>query len=195
MSSLNATKITSYSRPLTYEAHAHLVQTIRLNLADSALSFHDSLVVGQSRPRTFCGCSDRSHPDPVRCMHDFCMVSPPTPTNEQVVQFLYGEDGMDGVWVEKQRYAILGMSPEKFARMFELDNTADDFGELPGYHGEQTAFQQIIQCCSTPAIDHHTLFTTLSVTGHISFVCFHCTALRPADCAASLIVVLHAHEF
>eukprot|EP00953_Heterococcus_sp_UTEX-ZZ885_P034373 17806-Heterococcus_DN1.PRE.1 len=27
-----------------------------------------------------------------------------------VVQFLYGEDGMDGVWVEKQRYDILGLS-------------------------------------------------------------------------------------
>jgi hypothetical protein len=38
---------------------------------------------------------------------------------KQVVQFLYGEDGMDGVWVEKQRYDILGLSrPQVFINKY-----------------------------------------------------------------------------
>ncbi|KAG5185243.1 hypothetical protein JKP88DRAFT_271988 [Tribonema minus] len=51
--------------------------------------------------------------------------------NNQVVQFLYGEDGMDGVWVEKQRYDILGLSRNGFETLYALDVTDDDFGIHP----------------------------------------------------------------
>lgn len=38
-----------------------------------------------------------------------------------VVQFLYGEDGMDGVAIEKQRLVHLRDSPEQFAARFVYD--------------------------------------------------------------------------
>lgn len=46
----------------------------------------------------------------------------------QVVQFLYGEDGMDGVWVEKQRFDILLMSRKDFRKAYEIDVNHAKFG-------------------------------------------------------------------
>lgn len=48
--------------------------------------------------------------------------------SEQVVQFLYGEDGMDGVWVEKQRFDILLMSRKDFRKAYEVDVNHAKFG-------------------------------------------------------------------
>jgi DNA-directed RNA polymerase II subunit RPB1 len=38
-----------------------------------------------------------------------------------IVQFVYGEDGLDGVFIEKQRVDHINMSDEKFAEKFRLD--------------------------------------------------------------------------
>jgi DNA-directed RNA polymerase II subunit RPB1 len=38
-----------------------------------------------------------------------------------IVQFVYGEDGLDGVYIEKQRVDHINMSDEKFAEKFRLD--------------------------------------------------------------------------
>lgn len=46
----------------------------------------------------------------------------------QVVQFLYGEDGMDAVWIERQNFDSLTLAKKEFEKKFVL-NTADaDFG-------------------------------------------------------------------
>lgn len=45
-----------------------------------------------------------------------------------MVQFLYGEDGMDGVWVEKQRFDILLMSKKDFRKAYEIDVNHAKFG-------------------------------------------------------------------
>lgn len=47
---------------------------------------------------------------------------------QQVVQFLYGEDGMDGVWVEKQRFDILSMGRKEFRNAYEIDVNSPKFG-------------------------------------------------------------------
>lgn len=44
------------------------------------------------------------------------------------MQFLYGEDGMDGVWVEKQRFDILLMSRKDFRKAYEIDVNHAKFG-------------------------------------------------------------------
>jgi DNA-directed RNA polymerase II subunit RPB1 len=46
----------------------------------------------------------------------------------QVVQFLYGEDGMDAVWIERQTFDSLTLAKKEFEKKFVM-NTADaDFG-------------------------------------------------------------------
>lgn len=51
--------------------------------------------------------------------------------NNQVTQFLYGEDGMDGVWVEKQTFNILEMGRRQFESAYILDSDSEQFGLYP----------------------------------------------------------------
>ena len=45
-----------------------------------------------------------------------------------IVQFLYGEDGMDAVWIERQNFDSLTLAKAEFEAKFAV-NTADaDFG-------------------------------------------------------------------
>jgi DNA-directed RNA polymerase II subunit RPB1 len=50
----------------------------------------------------------------------------------QVVQFLYGEDGMDAVWIERQSFDSLTLTKTEFDAKFMFDTTSPDFG-----HDEQ----------------------------------------------------------
>jgi len=46
----------------------------------------------------------------------------------QIVQFLYGEDGMDAVWIERQDFDSLTLAKEEFENRYVLNTTASDFG-------------------------------------------------------------------
>mmetsp|Transcript_15419 Transcript_15419/g.31429 ORF Transcript_15419/g.31429 Transcript_15419/m.31429 type:complete len:1212 (+) Transcript_15419:102-3737(+) len=46
----------------------------------------------------------------------------------QVIQFLYGEDGMDAVWIEKQNFESFTLKASAFERVYALDTTQDKFG-------------------------------------------------------------------
>jgi DNA-directed RNA polymerase II subunit RPB1 len=49
-----------------------------------------------------------------------------------VVQFLYGEDGMDAVWVERQHLSHLKLSEDEFRKRYYIRVTDPDFGRMPG---------------------------------------------------------------
>ena len=46
----------------------------------------------------------------------------------QVVQFLYGEDGMDAVWIEKQKFDSLTLAKAEFDERYLFDTSDPDFG-------------------------------------------------------------------
>ena len=46
----------------------------------------------------------------------------------QVVQFLYGEDGMDAVWIERQNFDSLTLHKAEFDKKFVVNTTDADFG-------------------------------------------------------------------
>lgn len=48
--------------------------------------------------------------------------------SSQVVQFLYGEDGMDGRWVELQEFPSWHLKPDKFKKVYEWDIDEEGFG-------------------------------------------------------------------
>jgi DNA-directed RNA polymerase II subunit RPB1 len=50
----------------------------------------------------------------------------------QIVQFLYGEDGMDAVWIEKQNFDSLTLAKPEFNKRFLFDTSSPEFG-----HDEQ----------------------------------------------------------
>ena len=46
----------------------------------------------------------------------------------QVVQFLYGEDGMDAVWIERQKFDSLTLAKAEFEKRFAMVTSDPDFG-------------------------------------------------------------------
>mmetsp|Transcript_6506 Transcript_6506/g.9894 ORF Transcript_6506/g.9894 Transcript_6506/m.9894 type:complete len:1765 (+) Transcript_6506:67-5361(+) len=46
----------------------------------------------------------------------------------QIVQFLYGEDGMDAVWIERQSFDSLTLAKGEFEKKFVLNASDADFG-------------------------------------------------------------------
>jgi DNA-directed RNA polymerase II subunit RPB1 len=44
-----------------------------------------------------------------------------------IVQFLYGEDGMDAVWIERQQFQLLTMAKRELEETFKLDTSDPDF--------------------------------------------------------------------
>jgi DNA-directed RNA polymerase II subunit RPB1 len=46
----------------------------------------------------------------------------------QIVQFLYGEDGMDAVWIEKQQFDSLTLAKEEFEKRYVIHTSDADFG-------------------------------------------------------------------
>jgi len=49
-------------------------------------------------------------------------------SGEQVVQFLYGEDGMDAVWIERQDFDSLTLAKKEFDRSYVMTTSDADFG-------------------------------------------------------------------
>jgi DNA-directed RNA polymerase II subunit RPB1 len=46
----------------------------------------------------------------------------------QIVQFLYGEDGMDAVWIERQDFDSLTLANREFEERYVMNTTSADFG-------------------------------------------------------------------
>ncbi|GAX18796.1 DNA-directed RNA polymerase II subunit RPB1 [Fistulifera solaris] len=46
----------------------------------------------------------------------------------QIVQFLYGEDGMDACWIEKQKFDSLTLNKAELEARYRMDTTNPDFG-------------------------------------------------------------------
>jgi DNA-directed RNA polymerase II subunit RPB1 len=46
----------------------------------------------------------------------------------QIVQFLYGEDGMDAVWIERQDFDSLTLAKKEFEKLYVINTTDADFG-------------------------------------------------------------------
>jgi DNA-directed RNA polymerase II subunit RPB1 len=46
----------------------------------------------------------------------------------QIVQFLYGEDGMDAVWIERQQFDTLTLAKPEFEKRFVMHTSDADFG-------------------------------------------------------------------
>jgi len=46
----------------------------------------------------------------------------------QIVQFLYGEDGMDAVWIERQQFDSLTLAKAEFEKRFSMVTSDPDFG-------------------------------------------------------------------
>jgi DNA-directed RNA polymerase II subunit RPB1 len=49
-----------------------------------------------------------------------------------LIQFVYGEDGMDGAFIEKQNIETFGLNHEEFEHNYRVDVTVADGGFLPG---------------------------------------------------------------
>ncbi|KAH8826148.1 hypothetical protein DL96DRAFT_1805434 [Flagelloscypha sp. PMI_526] len=52
--------------------------------------------------------------------------------DSDLVQFVYGEDGMDGAFIEKQRYEICTISDQEFEHRYRVDVTDPAGGFMPG---------------------------------------------------------------
>jgi DNA-directed RNA polymerase II subunit RPB1 len=44
-----------------------------------------------------------------------------------IVQFLYGEDGMDAVWIERQQFGLLTLAKRELEQKYKLDTSDPDF--------------------------------------------------------------------
>ncbi|RHY96943.1 hypothetical protein DYB37_002077 [Aphanomyces astaci] len=65
-------------------------------------------------------------------------------SNGEIIQFLYGEDGMDAVWVEKQNFDGHTLNRAKFEAKFKLDPFDDQLGTVPHCPDELYMDPQII---------------------------------------------------
>lgn len=76
----------------------------------------------------------------VKAMEDIIVKYDGTVRNSagDVIQFLYGEDGMDATYVESQKIDTLRHNKEKFRSTFHLDPDEPAFGK--GYMSESQAF-------------------------------------------------------
>eukprot|EP00957_Ditylum_brightwellii_P100189 7635647-Ditylum_brightwellii.AAC.1 len=63
----------------------------------------------------------------------------------QIVQFLYGEDGMDAVWIERQSFDLLTYAKAEFEEKFALQASMPEFG----YDDQGRAYLQseIVEDC------------------------------------------------
>jgi DNA-directed RNA polymerase II subunit RPB1 len=51
----------------------------------------------------------------------------------EIIQFLYGEDGMDAVWIEKQKFDLLDMSTSQMKASFSWDPDTEDTEKCSRY--------------------------------------------------------------
>lgn len=87
----------------------------------------------------------------VKAMEDVSVRYDGTVRNSEgiVIQFLYGEDGMDGRWVEFQRFDSFNLNAAKFRRMFVFDPDAPNFGRLPSRGNRLYMDQTVIDTIRT----------------------------------------------
>jgi len=69
-----------------------------------------------------------------------------------VVQFLYGDDGMDGMRIEKQRFDHLLLNDQQMHDQYFLEIESDDFGYMPGQfdslgRGINYLFPEVLYAC------------------------------------------------
>jgi DNA-directed RNA polymerase II subunit RPB1 len=66
----------------------------------------------------------------VKSMEDVVVKYDGTVRNSrgQIIQFLYGEDGMDGRWIENQKFDSMRLSRAQFRRMFAFDFSDPNLG-------------------------------------------------------------------
>jgi DNA-directed RNA polymerase II subunit RPB1 len=84
-----------------------------------------------------------------------------------VIQFLYGEDGMDAVWIETQKLDYLRFTERKFESVFRHDFDKTTFGEgyLEGEMAEElrsSAEKRQVTSCAFVRYDPNR-----SITSHI----------------------------
>jgi len=65
-----------------------------------------------------------------------------------IVQFLYGEDGMDAVFIERQEFESLTLNKREFQERYELNVNEEDFGRDP-VTGIQYLEADIIEDCKS----------------------------------------------
>ena len=73
----------------------------------------------------------------VKAMEDVSVRYDGTVRNSEgiVIQFLYGEDGMDGRWVEFQKFDTFNYNAGKFRAKFEFNPDSPNFGRMPSRPG------------------------------------------------------------
>ena len=83
----------------------------------------------------------------VKAMEDISVRYDGTVRNgkDQVIQFLYGEDGMDGRWIESQKFPTMNISQRKFRQVFVFDVDSDKFAEMPGHPGEKYLLPHVME--------------------------------------------------
>jgi len=74
-----------------------------------------------------------------------------------IVQFLYGEDGMDGVWVEQQRFDSFKLKASAFHKKFFLDVNDDSFGLVPGSADRYYLEREVAEQCKADLDLRHKL--------------------------------------
>ncbi|CAK4585479.1 unnamed protein product [Aphanomyces euteiches] len=78
-------------------------------------------------------------------------------SNGEIIQFLYGEDGMDAVWVEKQNFDGHTLNRAKFEAKFKIDPYDDALGTVPHCPDELYMDPQIIQDIQTNPVTQQLL--------------------------------------
>lgn len=68
-----------------------------------------------------------------------------------VIQFIYGEDGMDAALIERQNLDLMSMKESAFNRTYKLDIDSDDFGRIPGRPDQFYITPEIINLCRSDA--------------------------------------------
>lgn len=68
-----------------------------------------------------------------------------------IVQFLYGEDGMDAVWIEQQTFESLTLKISVLEDKYALRNSDPDFDKDP-HHGQES--YAVIPSVCTSSLKH-----------------------------------------
>ena len=73
----------------------------------------------------------------VKSMEDIMVRYDGTVRNsqDQIIQFLYGEDGMDGRWIEEQKFPTRNIRKKAFFKKYQWNFQSETFGEMPHHPG------------------------------------------------------------
>eukprot|EP00592_Proboscia_alata_P008987 CAMPEP_0194354350 /NCGR_PEP_ID=MMETSP0174-20130528/2525_1 /TAXON_ID=216777 /ORGANISM="Proboscia alata, Strain PI-D3" /LENGTH=1496 /DNA_ID=CAMNT_0039123271 /DNA_START=499 /DNA_END=4985 /DNA_ORIENTATION=- len=71
-----------------------------------------------------------------------------------IVQFLYGEDGMDAVWIERQDFPSLVWKKSELENRCLLNTSDPDFGLCPDTHAPYLESSILVDCKQDPELQH-----------------------------------------